>query len=164
MREFGVGRSRPPMKSWSRQSPETEQEVLSVRRDHMSLAQPHRTHVLSPQGLATHRHPLRQARHHLCRRRRACSRHQLVDLIESRAQSASAHVSDQGFKRIPRYSGRFELLDDCGGEIGAVEGLETDAQLIENYWYMVVRFSIEGQLEGQLSSDHLALPSRNPRP
>ena len=30
MREFGVGRSRPPMKSWSRQSPETEQEFYPV--------------------------------------------------------------------------------------------------------------------------------------
>jgi putative transposase len=61
------------------------QETASLRRGRLPPTQSHRTHVLPPQGLAPHRHPLRQARFKLRRRRRHRSRHHLVDLIESRA-------------------------------------------------------------------------------
>jgi transposase len=52
--------------------------------DQDAYRQSHRTHVLSPKGLATHRNPLRQARNKLRRRNRNRSRDHLVDLIESR--------------------------------------------------------------------------------
>ena len=63
----------------------TRKETSSVRRDRLSPTQSHRAHVLPPQGLETHRHPLRQARSQLRRRRHARRRHHLVDLIESGA-------------------------------------------------------------------------------
>jgi transposase len=55
------------------------QATSSFRRDRLSPTQSHRAHVLPPQGLETHRHPLRQARSQLRRR------HHDRGLIESGA-------------------------------------------------------------------------------
>ena len=65
------------------------QSPHSLRHRSRPRPNPHRTRILSSQGLETHRDTLRQTRHQLRLSRRPRSRHHLVDLIESETRGSA---------------------------------------------------------------------------